>query len=60
MQWTWEPAGGVMNRLPELGLGWPESAHGWTGTRCRAASLDCSEWSGESDAGLARLDRAEG
>ena len=45
---------------PELGLGWPESAHGWTGTTCRAASLDCSGWSEERDAGRARLDRVEG
>ena len=45
---------------PELGLGWPESAHRWTGTTCRAASLDCSEWSEERDAGRARLDRVEG
>jgi hypothetical protein len=22
---------------PELGLGWQESTHGWTGTSCRAA-----------------------
>ena len=53
MLWTsMEPAGGVMNRLrrgrelrlgwPELGLGWPEPTHRWTGTPCRAASLDCS------------------
>ena len=41
---------------PELGLGWPESTHRWTGTTCRAASLDCSEWSEERDAGRARLD----
>ena len=45
---------------PELGLGWPESTHRWTGTTCRAASLDGSEWSEERDAGRARLDRVEG
>ena len=45
---------------PELGLGWRESAHCWTGTTCRAASLDCSGWSEERDAGRARLDRVEG
>ena len=46
---------------PALGLGWPESAHHWTGTPGRAASLDCSGRSGESDAGRARfLDRVEG
>ena len=28
---------------PNLGLGWTESAHRWTGTTCRAAPLDCSE-----------------
>ena len=44
----------------DLGLGWPESTHRWTGTTCRAASLDCSEWSEERDAGRARLDRVEG
>ena len=43
---------------PELGIGWRESAHCWTGTTCRAASLDCSGGSGERDAG--RLDRVEG
>ena len=43
----------------ELGLGWPESAHRWTGTPGRAASLDCSEGSlrRERDAAWARLDR---
>ena len=45
---------------PELGLGWLESAHRWTGTTCRAASLGCSGWSEERDAGRARLDRVEG
>jgi hypothetical protein len=45
---------------PELGLGWPESTHRWTGTSCRAASLDCSEWSEERVAGRARLDWVEG
>ena len=44
----------------ELRLGWLESAHCWTGTTCRAASLDCSGWSEERDAGRARLDRVEG
>ena len=44
----------------DLGLGWPESTHRWTGTTCRAASLDCSEWSEERDAGRALLDRVEG
>jgi hypothetical protein len=48
----------VPRRL-ELGLGWPESTHRWTGRR-RAASLDCSEGSKERDAGRARLDRVEG
>ena len=28
---------------PELGLGRPESTHRWTGTTCRATSLDCSD-----------------
>ncbi len=46
--------------LPELGLGWQESTHCWTGTTSRAASLDCSEWSEEKGAGRARLDRVEG
>ena len=45
---------------PELGLGWPESTHRWTGTPGRAASLDCSGRSEGSDAGRARLDRVEG
>jgi hypothetical protein len=44
----------------ELGLGWPESTHGWTGTTARAASLDYSEWSEKRGAGLVRLDRVEG
>jgi hypothetical protein len=35
---------------PELGLGWPGSILPWTGTTCRAASLDCPEWSKERDA----------
>ena len=63
MQWTWrEPAGGVMNRL-RCGRNSDSddrSLHRWTGTTCRAASLDCSEWSGKRDAGRARLDRVEG
>ncbi len=48
MQWTWrEPAGGAVNRLR---CGWSSdsdgrSLHRWTGTTCRAASLDCSKWS---------------
>jgi hypothetical protein len=29
---------------PKLGLGWPEYAHRWTGTTCRAALLDYSGW----------------
>ena len=45
---------------PELGLGWQESTHRWTGTTCPAASLDCSEWSEERGAGRARLDWVEG
>ena len=45
---------------PELGLGWRESAYRWTGTTCRAASLDCSGWSEKRDAGRARLDWVEG
>ena len=45
---------------PELGLGWPESTHGWTGTRARAAPLDYSEWSEKRGAGRVRLDRVEG
>ncbi len=32
----------------------------WTWTTCRAASLDCSGWSKEKDAGRALLDRVEG
>ena len=28
---------------PELGLGWPGSSLRWTGTTCRAASLDCPD-----------------
>jgi hypothetical protein len=43
---------------PELGLGWQESTHRWTGTTCRAALLDCSEWSEERGAGRGRLDWA--
>jgi hypothetical protein len=46
--------------LPELGLGWPESTHRRTGTTCRAASLDCSEWGEERGAGWVRLDWVEG
>ena len=45
---------------PELVLGWLESAHRWTGTTCRAASLNCSGWSEERDAGRARLDLVDG
>ncbi len=45
---------------PELGLGWLESALHWTGTTCRASSLDYSGWIEERDAGRARLDRVEG
>jgi hypothetical protein len=48
-----EPTAGWL----ELGLGWPESTHRWTGTPGRAASLDCSWRSKERDAGRARLDR---
>ena len=51
-----EPTAGWL----ELGLGWPESTHRWTGTPGRAASLDCSGRSKERDAGRARLDRVEG
>ena len=45
---------------PKLGLGWLESTHRQTGTTCRAASLDGSDWSVERDAGRARLDRVDG
>ena len=50
-----------MNRLrwPDLGLGWPESTHRWTGTPGQAESLDCSGRSKERDAGRARLDRRD-
>ena len=54
---------GVMNRLRcgrSSDFEWLESAHRWTGTTCRAASLDCSGWSEERDAGGGRLDRVEG
>ena len=44
-RWSHEP---TVVRL-ELGFGWPESAHRWTGTTCRAASLDSSGWSEERD-----------
>ena len=37
-------------------IGWPESAHRQTGTACRAASLDTSDWSAERDNGLVELD----
>ena len=60
-RWSHEPTA----VRPELGLGWPESTHRWTGpqTTCRAASLDCAGWSeerGRGDAGRAQLDRVEG
>ena len=45
-----EGARGVMNRLRcgrSSDFEWLESAHRWTGTTCRAASLDCSGWSEE-------------
>jgi hypothetical protein len=42
---------------PKLGLGGLESTPRLTGTTCRAASLDGSDWSVERDAGRARLDR---
>ena len=51
-----EPTAGWL----ELGLGWPESTHRWTGTPGQAASLDCSGRSKERDACRARLDRVEG
>ncbi len=41
---------------PKLGFGWPESANCWTGTTCRAASLDCSEWSWEKDVGMGAVE----
>ena len=44
----------------ELGLGEPESTHCWAGTTCRAASITCSDWSGERDVGRSRLGRVEG
>jgi hypothetical protein len=44
----------------EPGLGEPESTHCWTGTTCRAASLSCSDWSGERGVGRSRLGRVEG
>jgi hypothetical protein len=54
------PSTGVMNpcrpRCGKLGLGWPQSAHRWTGTTCRAASLDCS---GREMPARARLKRVE-
>ncbi len=63
LQWiSREPAGGVMNRL-RCGRSSDSdgrSLHRWTGTTCRAASLDCSEWSGKRDTGRARMDRVEG
>ncbi len=46
--WSYEP--GPIAGRPKLGLGWQESAYRCTGTSCRAASLDCSEWSWEKDA----------
>ena len=65
MQWTSSMIEGARRRSheptvvrQELRPGWLESAHRWTGTTCRAASLDCSGRSEERDAG--RLDRAEG
>jgi hypothetical protein len=62
IQWTWrEPAGGVMNRLR---CGRSSDSDGRSlnldRTTCRAASLDCSEWSGERDTGRGRLDQVEG
>ena len=61
MQWTLrEPAHVLTAALKELGLGWLESAHRWTGTTCWATSLDCSGRSEERDAGRARLDGVDG
>jgi hypothetical protein len=47
---------GQMAGLPKLGLRWPESAHRWTGTTCRAASLDYSEWNWDKDAGMGAVE----
>ena len=49
-RWTFEEACRRSHEptvmLPELGfIGWPGSVLHWTGTTCRAASLDCPEWS---------------
>ena len=45
---------------PEFGLGWPGSTLRWTGTPCRAASLDCPDGARREVPAGARLDRAEG
>jgi hypothetical protein len=47
---------GTAAERSELGLGEPKSTLFRTGTICRAASLACSDWSGERDVGRSRVE----